>query len=105
MDSKLSPELGEIPGKTKAQHYPSSIEAGVCENVLKCDEDDAVLRANGHEAAMPHQFTWLSALGLSFSIINSWIGYLVCPIRQCRQVEVGLILIFFSMSRAALART
>ncbi|CAG8220611.1 unnamed protein product [Penicillium salamii] len=76
MDSKLSPELGEIPGKTKAQHYPSSIEAGVCENVLKCDEDDAVLRANGHEAAMPHQFTWLSALGLSFSIINSWIGYL-----------------------------
>ncbi|CAG8145989.1 unnamed protein product [Penicillium salamii] len=76
MDSKLSPELGEIPGKTKAQHYPSSIEAGVCENVLKCDEDDAVLRANGHEAAMPRQFTWLSALGLSFSIINSWIGYL-----------------------------
>ncbi|CAG8935032.1 unnamed protein product [Penicillium salamii] len=83
MDSELSSELGEIPGKTKVQHYPSSIEAGLCENVSKGDEDDAVLRANGHEAAMPRQFTWLSALGLSFSIINSWIGYLVCPIRQC----------------------
>ncbi|PYH45738.1 amino acid transporter [Aspergillus saccharolyticus JOP 1030-1] len=40
------------------------------------DDDDAVLRANGHEAVMPRQFNWISALGLGFSITNSWIGYL-----------------------------
>ena len=39
--------------------------------------DDAILQANGHTAAMPRQFRWLSALGLAFSITNSWIGYLV----------------------------
>ncbi|XHG09928.1 hypothetical protein AWENTII_012964 [Aspergillus wentii] len=27
---------------------------------------------------MPRQFDWLSALGLGFSITNSWIGYLSC---------------------------
>lgn len=39
--------------------------------------DDAILRANGHEAVLQRQFRWLSALGLAFSITNSWIGYLV----------------------------
>lgn len=48
----------------------------VCQ-LKKEDEDDAILRANGHEAAMPRQFNWISALGLGFSITNSWIGYLV----------------------------
>lgn len=39
--------------------------------------DDVVLRANGHEAVLQRQFKWISALGLGFSITNSWIGYLV----------------------------
>ncbi|KAE8381889.1 amino acid/polyamine transporter I [Aspergillus bertholletiae] len=42
------------------------------------DDDDAILRANGHQSAMPRQFNWLSALGLGFSITNSWVGYLSC---------------------------
>ncbi|KAJ5391469.1 hypothetical protein N7509_006959 [Penicillium cosmopolitanum] len=58
-----------------------SIGHGVLEDELatkKDDDDDAILRANGHEAAMPRQFDWTSALGLGFSITNSWIGYLSC---------------------------
>ena len=44
--------------------------------------DDAILRANGHDAVLQRQFKWISALGLAFSITNSWIGYLVwsCPV-------------------------
>lgn len=43
----------------------------------KVDEiDDAVLHAQGHEAAMERQFNWISALGLAFSVTNSWVGYL-----------------------------
>lgn len=41
------------------------------------EADDAILRANGHEAVLERQFKWISALGLGFSITNSWIGYLV----------------------------
>ncbi|GKZ17763.1 hypothetical protein AbraIFM66951_010831 [Aspergillus brasiliensis] len=40
-------------------------------------EDDANVRAHGH-SAMPRQFNWISALGLGFSITNSWVGYLSC---------------------------
>ncbi|KAK7419472.1 hypothetical protein QQZ08_010842 [Neonectria magnoliae] len=40
------------------------------------DIDDAVLRANGHQSDLKRQFNWLSALGLGFSITNSWVGYL-----------------------------
>ena len=40
--------------------------------------DDAVLRAQGHEASMPRSFSMMSALGLGFSITNSWVGYLSC---------------------------
>lgn len=41
------------------------------------DMDDAILKANGHEAVLERQFSWISALALGFSITNSWIGYLV----------------------------
>lgn len=41
------------------------------------NNDDAVLRANGHKSELKRQFNWLSALGLGFSITNSWAGYLV----------------------------
>ncbi|KAK4499995.1 hypothetical protein PRZ48_008181 [Zasmidium cellare] len=44
----------------------------------KQDADAAVLAANGHEAVMRRSFSWLAALGLGFSITNSWVGYLSC---------------------------
>ncbi|KAL8801712.1 MAG: hypothetical protein Q9182_004251 [Xanthomendoza sp. 2 TL-2023] len=40
------------------------------------DIDDAYLRAQGHEAALQRSFSPLAALGLGFSITNSWVGYL-----------------------------
>lgn len=51
-----------------------SIANGV---VVGDDIDDAILRANGHKSELRRQFSWLSALGLGFSITNSWAGYLV----------------------------
>ena len=45
--------------------------------ILGDDVDDAVLRANGHSSDLKRQFSWISALGLGFSITNSWAGYLV----------------------------
>lgn len=55
-----------------------SIAAGV---TCKEDVDDAVLRANGHKSELKRQFNWLSALGLGFSITNSWAGYIVCMLQ------------------------
>ncbi|KAL8849332.1 MAG: hypothetical protein Q9221_005683 [Calogaya cf. arnoldii] len=40
------------------------------------DLDDANLRAQGHEASLQRSFSPLAALGLGFSITNSWVGYL-----------------------------
>lgn len=48
---------------------------------LGIDIDDAILRANGHKPELKRQFSWISALGLGFSITNSWAGYLV-SVRQ-----------------------
>lgn len=31
--------------------------------------DDAVLRAQGHEAAMPRSFSWLGSVGLGFRYV------------------------------------
>ena len=39
---------------------------------------DAILLAQGHKAAMRRSFSPLAAVGLSFSITNSWVGYLSC---------------------------
>ncbi|KAM0550331.1 hypothetical protein ACHAPJ_009002 [Fusarium lateritium] len=62
--------------KTKGQDGDrDSIANGV---VVGDDIDDAILRANGHKAELKRQFSWLSALGLGFSITNSWAGYLSC---------------------------
>lgn len=93
-------EQSEVSGKGKATLYQPSIEAGGCELLSKGDEDDAILRANGHEAAMPRQFTWVSALGLAFSIINSWVGYLVCFIAA----HFHILNSQFQINRAALGR-
>lgn len=62
--------------KTKSHEVEdhASIAAGV---LAEDDVDDAILRANGHRSELKRQFSWLSALGLGFSITNSWAGYLV----------------------------
>lgn len=55
----------------KLQRVPSVLEGDSRE------VDDAILHAQGHEAVLTRQFNWISALGLAFSVTNSWIGYLV----------------------------
>ncbi|PYH87691.1 choline transporter, partial [Aspergillus ellipticus CBS 707.79] len=49
-----------------------SIRHGEMEDI---NLDDAVVR-DGGKAYMPRQFNWASTLGISFSITNSWAGYL-----------------------------
>ena len=41
-------------------------------------QSGAVLLAQGHESAMRRSFSPFAAIGLSFSITNSWVGYLSC---------------------------
>ncbi|KAJ6094544.1 hypothetical protein N7467_002057 [Penicillium canescens] len=48
---------------------------GIGENI---DLDEAVLRAQGHEAQLERSFSWIGALGLAFSIVNSWLTYAAC---------------------------
>ncbi|KAB8262170.1 choline transporter [Aspergillus pseudonomiae] len=67
-----------IKGQPRAADDQSIIPGTVTDISKDADDDDAILRANGHQTAMPRQFNWLSALGLGFSITNSWVGYLSC---------------------------
>lgn len=60
--------------KTMVDEDSQSVANGT---ILGGDVDDAVLRANGHSSDLKRQFSWISALGLGFSITNSWAGYLV----------------------------
>jgi choline transport protein len=53
------------------------VEANHKSTALSDNVDDAVLQANGHISELKRQFNWISALGLGFSITNSWAGYLV----------------------------
>ena len=41
-------------------------------------KSNAILLAQGHKAAMKRSFSPFAALGLGFSITNSWVGYLSC---------------------------
>ena len=41
-------------------------------------KSNAILLAQGHKAAMQRSFSPFAALGLGFSITNSWVGYLSC---------------------------
>jgi hypothetical protein len=63
--------------KSTKEGMATTDRASIKPGDLEEHDDDAILRANGHEAVMPRQFNWISALGLGFSITNSWIGYLV----------------------------
>ncbi|KAL4918505.1 amino acid/polyamine transporter I [Aspergillus aurantiobrunneus] len=65
--------------------------------------DDLILQANGHKPELRRQFSWLSALGLGFSITNSWVGYLSnfgqnMEYGGPRLVIVGLVLAFIAQS-------
>jgi choline transport protein len=69
------PSVKDTEMKTESRDIDrESIAVGT---VVGDDVDDAILRANGHTAELKRQFSWLSALGLGFSITNSWAGYLV----------------------------
>ena len=41
-------------------------------------QSDTILLAQGHKAAIRRSFSPFAALGLGFSITNSWVGYLSC---------------------------
>lgn len=74
----MSSEISKIATVKSTPAYAQSIRSHTPGSAIEdADDDDAILRANGHAAAMPLQFNWLSALSLGFSITNSWIGYLV----------------------------
>lgn len=61
---------------TKIPTDPGSVVDGNV-GIVAIDTDEAILRANGHTTAMKRQFHWFAALGLAFTITNSWVGYLV----------------------------
>lgn len=63
--------VGDDVADQKLQRVPSVLEGDIQE------VDDAILHAQGHEAVLTRQFNWISALGLAFSVTNSWVGYLV----------------------------
>lgn len=72
MESKVS------QAETKRNISNDSQDVSVSNGAILADNaDDIILRANGHKPQMRRQFNWLSALGLGFSITNSWVGYLV----------------------------
>ena len=78
--SKHDGDLTKVPGVV--DHQDSSIKEGMVNDQAALD--DAILRAQGHDAAMPRSFSIMSALGLGFSITNSWVGYAVSTAR-CRR--------------------
>ncbi|KAL8969325.1 MAG: hypothetical protein Q9183_002054, partial [Haloplaca sp. 2 TL-2023] len=65
------------PGdKSIADHSGAGSEPTLVPSADSYDLDDANLRAQGHEAALQRRFSPLAAIGLGFSITNSWVGYL-----------------------------
>lgn len=54
----------------------TSIREGSIDDVIALD-NNAILKTQGHDAAISRSFSMPSALGLGFSITNSWVGYLV----------------------------
>ncbi|KAL5047364.1 hypothetical protein BDW71DRAFT_196810 [Aspergillus fruticulosus] len=79
------------------------ISTGIFTDTDAINIDDLILQANGHKPELRRQFNWLSALGLGFSITNSWVGYLSNFGQSMiyggpRLVIVGLILAFLAQS-------
>ncbi|RAH43203.1 uncharacterized protein BO95DRAFT_455270 [Aspergillus brunneoviolaceus CBS 621.78] len=42
------------------------------------DIDEAIIRAQGCTSELQRSFSWVGALGLAFSIVNSWLTYAAC---------------------------
>ncbi|KAH8693796.1 amino acid/polyamine transporter I [Talaromyces proteolyticus] len=82
----VAPREAEWFENTKeiVDHLPDRISADNEEartSVLEAEKDyqsidDAILRAQGHEATLKRSFSLLSSLGLAFDITNSWVGVL-----------------------------
>ncbi|KAL9632290.1 MAG: hypothetical protein Q9204_003856 [Flavoplaca sp. TL-2023a] len=62
--------------KSFADHSGGSSDLALEHLSASHDLDAANLRAQGHEASLQRSFSPLAALGLGFSITNSWVGYL-----------------------------
>ncbi|OJJ30922.1 hypothetical protein ASPWEDRAFT_62284 [Aspergillus wentii DTO 134E9] len=62
----------------KPSHQPGVFDSDIKDNGDIIDLDAAVLRAQGHEAELERSFSWVGALGLAFSIVNSWLTYAAC---------------------------
>ncbi|KAL6237567.1 hypothetical protein BDW75DRAFT_248819 [Aspergillus navahoensis] len=94
--------------ETESKHKASSrndpdISKGILADTEAINIDDRILQANGHKPQLRRQFNWLSALGLGFSITNSWVGYLSnfgqsMTYGGPRLVIVGLIFAFLAQS-------
>lgn len=63
------------------------------------DSDVATPGINGD--GMPRQFNWLSTLGISFSITNSWAGYMVSIYANAPVISSEA----YNVCRATLARS
>ena len=63
-----------ISNSTENDDHNESMPAEVPQDL----KSNAILLAQGHKASMRRSFSPFSALGLGFSITNSWVGYLSC---------------------------
>ncbi|KAL4939267.1 hypothetical protein BDV06DRAFT_225179 [Aspergillus oleicola] len=91
----------DVPTGTVFPAPATEIEAVADETPTTAD--DIMLAAMGHKPELRRQFSWLSALGLGFSITNSWVGYLSnfgqnMVYGGTRLVVVGLVLAFLAQS-------
>lgn len=81
---------GEKPDVVHEEfHQIQRVQEGRIED--PSDLDDAILRAQGHDAAVERQLNWMVALGMAFSIPNTWVGYLVgCHVREPDQSQADM---------------
>lgn len=76
--SSVATSIGSATSKrphSRGESYPQDEDLPAELQDLK---SNAILLAQGHEAAMKRSFSPFAALGLGFSITNSWVGYLSC---------------------------
>lgn len=63
--------------------------------------DELLLRAQGHQGELPHQFSSFAALSLAFVITNSWLGY--CAVFVTPLIAGGGPSVFWGVIIAAIA--
>lgn len=72
--SSITTDLTSSNGNGNDDHIESSSSTELPQDL----KSNAILLAQGHKAAMRRSFSPFAALGLGFSITNSWVGYLSC---------------------------